>query len=391
MVALSGDPVTFGHLDIIRQAKALCREVVVLVADNPEKTRTFSSKERAVMVERAIREAGIGGVRTVGWPGLLVDAWMREDCDALFRGVRNGGDRAYEQVQAYWNAFIHPAIKERVVMLDASPGLEQVSSSMVKFLVSKGIEVDKFVPMFVKRRLEEKLLRHYKIGVTGDIAVGKSAVAKEIVRRCEALDIPAAHINIDELLRVLYEEDTPGAQAVRDELGNLFGPGVLSGDRQRVERKTLAGKLFSEDCSHETRAQVIALTMPHVHRLYRDRLLNIPKGLIVVEWAQMAEMDMSGWVNHNTIVVDSADRLRFAEKRGISPKRLGEFMKYQWSADEKWRVLMERVTRDHHGATQPFLNRWCETPDEMDVAYAFLTKQILKSFPGLKLLRRTAD
>src|SRR5688572_1385691 len=290
LVALSADPATFGHLDLIARSAAKCRELVVLVANNDRKLGSycFPLAERTAMVERAVGEAGIGNVRVVGSSGLLVDVYLREGCDRLFRGVRNEKDVDYEEEQAQLNRMILPALDGRIEYVEAARDLKLVSSTLVKAFVDLYLDVDKFVPMFVKRMLEEKRLEQKRITVTGGIAVGKSWVAAELASQAAAAGPAAKHINVDQLLRDVYDEASPGAQVVRDALAKQFGEAVLAPDGMTVDRRRLAEFLFVRGAD-DHRQFVTDLTMPHVARKYREAIASC-KGLVILEWAQTAEM-----------------------------------------------------------------------------------------------------
>lgn len=382
LVALSADPVTFGHIDLIRRAKAKCRELVALVANNDRKLGSycFPLAERTAMVERAVAEAGIGGVRVVGSSGLLVDVYLQQGCDRLFRGVRNEKDVDFEEEQAQLNCMILPAIEGRFEFVQADPKLKLVSSTLVKAFVDLYLDVDKFVPMFVKRALEEKRLGQLRITVTGGISVGKSWVAAELARQATAAGPGAKHINVDQLLRDVYDEQSPGAQVVRDELARRFGDAVLAPDGATVDRRRLAEWLFVRGAD-DHRAFVTDLTMPHVARKYREALAGF-KGLVILEWAQTAEMDMGRWTNNNVIVVDSPDRPAFMAKRGIDPDRIALMDEIQWPAARKADVLAERAARDRCGTVIPYANRIRPTEDEARADVAQLLAQVRAVFEG---------
>ncbi len=381
LVALSADPVTNGHLDLIGRAKELCRELVVLVANNERKAGSYlyTLDERVQMTERAVREAGIRHATVVGSGGLLVDVYLYHGCDRLFRGVRNAKDLEYEDEQAELNRLILPQVQ--IEYLDATRELHIVSSSMVKGFVLQRLDVDKFVPMFVKQSLEERLLGQYRIGVTGCIAVGKSWVAAELARLARFEKLEAKHVNVDQLLRDVYDEDSPGAQAVRDELARRFGVGILSDDRLIVNRKRLAETLFLPGADHH-RQFVTELTMPHVARKYREALASA-KGLVVVEWAQTAEMRMGSWTNNNVIVVDSPDRAWLMAKRGIDAERQAEMEQIQWPAMRKTRALTKAAAAAKSGNVLLHQNLRREQAATALHDIGLLYERIKKIFPGL--------
>lgn len=359
LVPLSADPITFGHLDLIARAAAVCDELLVAILNNDLKKGgyLFTLEERAAMAERVIAEAGIAGARVITDSGLATDLYMREDCDAVFRGVRDETDRQYEERQARVHASIHPPIDGHFVFLTAKPELDQISSTLVKAFVLQHLDVSGYVPAIVKRRLEERLVRQMKVAVTGGIAVGKSRVAKDLAERFTALTGKKAwHIDVDQLLRDLYVEATPGAQAVRNALSVMFGPEVLSPDRKTVDRAALAARLFSPGCDPRLREGIQTLTTPHIDRKLRETLSG-KEGLIVIEWAQLAEMGMGRWANHRAIVVESPDRARFAEKRGLTADRLQVLADLQWSADKKADRLRSEARKARDGAVLRYVNR----------------------------------
>ncbi len=383
LVALSADPITYGHLDLIGRAAAKCRELLVLVANNDRKlgSYTFTLQERVAMAERAIRATTVRNARVVGSSGLLVDVYLREGCDRLFRGVRNEKDVDFEEEQATLNCMILPAIQGRFEFIQADPKLKLVSSTLVKAFVQLRLDVDRFAPMFVKQALEERLLGQCRIAVTGGIAVGKSWVAAELARQARAAGADATHVNVDQLLRDVYDEDSPGAQDVREEIARRWGEAALAPGRKTVDRKTLAERLFRPGADAD-RQFLTDLTMPHVARKYREAL-GTAKGLIVLEWAQTAEMDMGPWTNNNVIVVDSPDREAFIAKRNIAPDRIALMDTIQWSAARKARWLQGRVAADGSGDVIGYANRLRATEDEARADVAALYGRVKALFPGL--------
>lgn len=383
LVPLSADGITFGHLDLIARAAAECGELIVAIMNNDLKKGgyLFPLEERLAMAERAIGEAGIGNVRVLIDGGLLTDLYMREDCDAVFRGVRDETDRLFEERQASVHASIHPPIAGRFVFLDAKPELDQVSSSLVKAFVLHHLDISGLVPAFVKRSLEERLVRQYKVAVTGGIAVGKSSVAKGLAERF-ALKTgrKAWHIDVDQLVRDLYAEPTPGAQALREAIAAKFGDEVLTIDRRDVNRAALAERIFSPECDPRLRLEMQDLTGPHVDRKFREALTG-KEGLIVIEWAQLAEMALGRWANHRVIVVDSPDRARFAEMRGIAPERLEAIRATQWSADKKVERLHAGATKANDGAILRYANRLRGDEAERLSDLDGLAAEVAKLFP----------
>jgi pantetheine-phosphate adenylyltransferase len=148
----SFDPVTAGHLDVIRRAGVLFDEVVVAVLTNPAKAATFSLDERLEMLRESLADPGVR-VESVT-DRLLVDYCRSVGAVAVVKGLRSGTDFAYELPMALMNRHLSGL---ETVFLPGDPRLEHVSSSLVKEVVAHGGDVTGLVPDVVLGRLTARL------------------------------------------------------------------------------------------------------------------------------------------------------------------------------------------------------------------------------------------
>jgi len=148
----SFDPVTLGHLDLVRRAQALFGRVSVAIAANPEKTGLFSGRERVELFRGAV--AGLPGVEVLEIEGLVVEAARKLGCDVIVRGVRSGTDFDYEISMARTNRALLPAID--TVLLAPPPEYAHISASLVRQIARMGGDVSSFVPENVLHALEER-------------------------------------------------------------------------------------------------------------------------------------------------------------------------------------------------------------------------------------------
>lgn len=148
----SFDPVTLGHLDVIRRAARLSDELVVLVVHNPGKTPMLPLEERVALIERVIRDAGLPAtVRVDSWgAGLLVDYCREIGATVLVKGVRSQLDVTYETPMALVNRDL--ADVETVLLLP-DPAHAHVSSSLVRQVEALGGDVTPYVPAAVAEAL----------------------------------------------------------------------------------------------------------------------------------------------------------------------------------------------------------------------------------------------
>lgn len=146
------DPVTLGHLDIVRRASALFDRVVVAVANNPEKTCLFDIDERLAMVREAT--AGVPRVTADSYTGLTVEYVARHQASVILRGLRQHSDFDYEYQLALTNRSIS-GIDTVFVMADETVAF--ISSRLVREVAALGGDVSRLVPPAVLAALDGKL------------------------------------------------------------------------------------------------------------------------------------------------------------------------------------------------------------------------------------------
>lgn len=148
----SFDPVTLGHLDIIKRASGLFDKLIIGILVNPNKIPLFSLEERISMLREVTRE--IPNIEITSFEGLLVDYCRMNQIDGIIRGVRGAMDFDYELPMAQINQSLYP--KTQTVFLAASPEYSYISSSGVKELASFGGDYSGMVPEEVAVRMKEK-------------------------------------------------------------------------------------------------------------------------------------------------------------------------------------------------------------------------------------------
>ena len=176
--AFSGDPITYGHIDIIKRALKGFDEIVVAIGVNPDKKYMFSLDERKEMAEKSL--AGIPSTKVVSFEGLLVDYAYENDIPVIIKGIRDQVDTDYEKI-------IHQVGESQELdietyILFARPELSHISSSTVKAIQKEHGRIEKYVPLYVKQCLEAKMSGQYIVGITGEIGAGKSYVSEKFIQ-----------------------------------------------------------------------------------------------------------------------------------------------------------------------------------------------------------------
>ncbi len=146
------DPVTNGHLDIVKRASSLFDRVVVAVVENPGKEPLFSAEERVGMLREALGE--MEDVEIDSFSGLLVDYARAKGIRAIVKGLRAVTDFDYELQMAQMNRHLSEV---ETCFVPTSPRWSYLSSSLVKEVARYGGDVSGLVPEPVVRRLKERL------------------------------------------------------------------------------------------------------------------------------------------------------------------------------------------------------------------------------------------
>jgi pantetheine-phosphate adenylyltransferase len=150
------DPITLGHMDIIRRGAKLVDRLVIGVTTNPSKSPMFTVEERMAMVRREID--GIAGeIEIVSFDSLLMDFAEREGAAVILRGLRAVSDFEYEYQMAGMNQQLNDRVETVFLMADVS--LQPIASRLVKEIALYGGSVEKFVPPAVAAEMRARVDR----------------------------------------------------------------------------------------------------------------------------------------------------------------------------------------------------------------------------------------
>ena len=146
------DPVTFGHLDLIRRAMTLFDEVIVGVAHNPGKQPLFSLEERLSLLRRACH--GWRGVRVEDFDSLVVEFCERKRSKVILRGLRMLSDFEYEFQMALANRKLSDRVETMFLM--PSESYSYISARLIKEAAEHDADLSAFVPRFVAQAIKTK-------------------------------------------------------------------------------------------------------------------------------------------------------------------------------------------------------------------------------------------
>ena len=149
------DPITLGHMDIIRRGAHLVDRLVIGVTTNPSKSPMFSVEERMEMVRREVADFGDGKIKVVSFDSLLMDFAEREGASMIVRGLRAVADFEYEYQMAGMNQQLNDRIETVFLMADVS--LQPIASRLVKEIALYGGDIRKFVPPAVAEEVRQRV------------------------------------------------------------------------------------------------------------------------------------------------------------------------------------------------------------------------------------------
>ncbi|MFZ5376571.1 MAG: pantetheine-phosphate adenylyltransferase [Patescibacteria group bacterium] len=371
--AFSGDPITFGHINIIERAAKIFDKIIVAIGVNPDKKYTFSLEERVEMARQSLSH--LPEVRVLSFQGLLVDFAYEQKADVIVKGVRNAADFNYEAVLNQLGDSQKLGLE--TVLLPADPKLAHVSSSAVKALQREQGLIHEFVSLSVKSRLEERLSGQYIIGVTGEIAAGKSYLCHRLVELGRQYNIPVCNIDLDEIGHEIIGSLTePRYADVRRQIIECFGKEVAEGNGL-INRKKLGEIVFSD---REKLSQLNRIMyQPLLVRLRRS--LYGKKGLILFNAALLIESNMSHLSNNRMILIDLSPEVQAKRmaNRGLSAEQIATRLASQYDFLTKKRLLQQKIDQ------QGFGKIWQITGDANDQEIAEFFREIVGYFKELSI------
>ena len=149
----SFDPITYGHIDLIKRAQDIFPDLIVAVAHNPHKKPLFSVKERVQMLKEATKE--FKGIVVDDFDGLVIEYARKNKVHVLIRGLRMISDFEYEFQMALTNRKFAPDIE--TIFLMPQESYSYISSKLLKEAASLGADLSCFVPDYVEQALKKKL------------------------------------------------------------------------------------------------------------------------------------------------------------------------------------------------------------------------------------------
>ena len=353
----SFDPVTRGHLDVIKRAAQVFDRVIVAVGINHGKKYTFSLDQRLHMLNKV---KGCPNVDVQTFERLLADFAYESGATAVVKGVRNFADYDYEKLLAEIGQTQQRGVDTFV--LNASPGLQHVSSSAAKELCKYHGLTHEYVPLLVKQGLEHAIHGQFVIGVTGEIAMGKSWFSLRLMEllqrfprsfKAALADSVVQHIDLDAIGREILTTRSEKVYAdLRETISREFRVELLPNGH--VNRKSLGDLVFG-DLGALSRLNEL-MRQPILTRI-RGQILDRP-GVIILNGALLVEAGLLPLCNNNLVVVESSsfEQAKSLQRRGLSDHQINRRLASQLRTSDKLDKATEAIRKEGHGLLQLYTN-----------------------------------
>ena len=334
--AFSGDPITYGHIDIIKRAAKVFKHLVVAIGNNPQKRYLFNQKEREQLAKQAL--SNIQNVEVCSFTGMLTDFAYELDIKVIVRGLRNTDDFNFEMMFHQLNEGQKLGLD--TIFIPCSPKLSHISSSAAKAVQKEMGNIEDYVPVNVKQQLEYRISDQLLIGVTGGIASGKSTFCEKLIQE---LPFTVTHIDLDDIAKkVLLDSSKPVHKKLRLAINTMLG---IDGDI--IELDKLQHRVFKD---LELLAQFNKLLSTPLRVEIRKKLYGI-RGLVLIESALFAEMDASKLVNNNIVLLQSntSQQIDRMYERGYNSEKIQQRLKAQLPYEQKKKLIEKEIDRYKFG------------------------------------------
>lgn len=366
--ALSGDPITYGHIDIIKRAAKSFDRLIVALGINTSKKYLLTPEEKIKVAKESL--AFLPNVEVMFFNGLLVDFAFEQNATVIVRGIRNAADFDFEQSLDQINS---SQMTIDTFFLFSKSTLAHVSSSNVKALQVENGLIHAYVPLPVKKLLEKKISEQLIFGVTGVMGSGKSYVAEQLeafskIKNEEDSSFPIVHnIELDKLAHKVYTDDKPAYISIREKINAYFGT---------LDRKKIAEIAFGSENSKEHVEFLNEIFKEPVMVLLRQELRG-KKGIVLINSALLVESDLLNICNNHVILVEAETSVRherLKEFRKIDPIAAENRIKHMKTNSSKLTVIKNAISESHFGKLIKFDNTNSNTND-IEELYAQLCNQ----------------
>lgn len=338
--ALSGDPVTKGHLDIIDRASKIFDELIIAIGENEKKINSyiFDINERYNIIMKATKKLRENrNIKIKIFKSSLADFALLNDVNVIVRGLRNAKDFQEEQNLASVNKDINSELETCFIMSDGS--ISYVSSSMTKEVVELNHSATKYLPKVSIAELQKKLNNQKFIGITGLMGSGKSFISESLAKYSEKEKEKIYNLDLDYLCHEVYDEENEDFEIQRKKIKSIFGT---------LDRAVISKVVFKDE---EKLDKLNEIFKPIIEYQIRKKSKGL-KGIILINGATLVKMGLLDLCNNNVIMINTKDEKRFErckEGRGIDKEIVEKRDSIMLSLSEQRGIISRKIQEDDYG------------------------------------------
>lgn len=346
LISGSFDPITNGHIDIIKRTVLLFDEVYIGVEVNQLKTYMFSADRRIQFIKNIFSE--YPNVIVLKYTGLLSEFAYSLNIDCIIHGTHSSSDYESEITLQSVNKDIKGI---ETLFMPASPQFNSVSSSMVKALVSDYGFVHEYVPLEIKAALEEVILNRKYIAIVGNSGSGKSTFANTLISDGIKLGNTIGsklHIDLDKLVHEIYDSTEAYCMACKESMGIYFGREILNSD-MTINRDALATRVFSNAQDLAVLSEL--LKKPVRHKFY-ELVRHSKANIILVDGVAIIEGGLIKHLNNNCVMLSCTNEIaleRIMKRDSTSLSNAMCRLNSQTSIEHKSNLLSECIDNAKYG------------------------------------------
>ena len=342
--AFSADPITYGHINIVERIAASFPKCIVGIGRNPAKKYLFDIKEREYLASQSLSH--LPNVEVIAFNGMVVDFAYEYGAKVIIKGARSAADVEYEQTLHQVGVSQKLGIDTHILFAD--PQLAHISSSVVKGIQQEHGFIHDYVPPAVKVALEKRISNQLIIGLTGDIASGKSYLAEQLIIEGHKIGLKVHNIDLDILgHQILAGEGiaSPLHQKLVLSLREFIGDEIIV--EGGIDRRILSKIVFSSESKMKSLNEIMLQPLSILLR----RSLKNREGLILLNGALLAEINKLAWCNYRCIVcsVEPQEQLKRLSERGLNNLEAKDRLSSQLNSDEKSKRARKEVECSRFG------------------------------------------
>jgi len=354
--AWSFDPFTLWHMDITQRSGEKFEKLIVWVGQNPDKKYMFSVPERLEMIQWVIKQhvENLLDIEVLPYEWLLVDFAYEQWASTIVRWLRWPTDLASEST-LHWVWETQKLWIDTVFLL-AKQEQTHLSSGATKAILKEQWLIEEYVGLNVKHFMEARMKWQYLVWITGSIGSWKSYVTQKFVDFWKENGIPVHNIDLDRIWHwILSEAKDDGYKIIRQKLVQTFWENIMRSDGF-IERKALWEIVFNDS---EKRKQLDEILYTPISLKIRKEISE-KKGIILLNWALLAEAWMTNFSNNNLVLiwVDSKIQQERLAERWHTPEQIHRRVGSQFSTALKKSTISDNIDETWYGSLVEFGNNW---------------------------------